>query len=151
MALKAKTVVKLRSSAKGISHSRTDVAIRDLTFSIDEPEARGGTNLGPAPTEAALAALAGCTNVIGNKCADRLGVDIGHLSIEIACEFDRRGVTLEEEIDVPFVALSQVVTSNGTATDDDLARVAREVAKYCPLSKLFEQSGTALETVWQKA
>lgn len=151
MALKAKTVVKLRSSAKGISHSRTDVAIRNLTFSIDEPEARGGTNLGPAPTEAALAALAGCTNVIGNKCADRLGVDIGHLSIEIACEFDRRGVTLEEEIDVPFVALSQVVTSNGTATDDDLARVAREVAKYCPLSKLFEQSGTALETVWQKA
>nr|WP_319382960.1 OsmC family protein [uncultured Roseibium sp.] len=151
MALKAKTVVKLRSSAKGISHSRTDVGIRDLTFSIDEPEARGGTNLGPAPTEAALAALAGCTNVIGNKCADRLGVDIGHLSIEITCEFDRRGVTLEEEIDVPFVALSQVVTSDGTATDDDLARVAREVAKYCPLSKLFEQAGTALETVWQKA
>lgn len=151
MALKAKTVVKLRSSAKGISHSRADVTIRDLTFSIDEPEARGGTNLGPAPTEAALAALAGCTNVIGNKCADRLGVDIGHLSIEITCEFDRRGVTLEEEIDVPFVALTQVVTSDGTATDDDLARVAMEVAKYCPLSKLFEQSGTALETVWQRA
>lgn len=151
MALKAKTVVKLRSSAKGISHSRTDVGIRDLTFSIDEPEARGGTNLGPAPTEAALAALAGCTNVIGNKCADRLGVDIGHLSIEITCDFDRRGVTLEEEIDVPFVALNQVVTSDGSASDDDLARVALEVAKYCPLSKLFEQSGTALETVWQKA
>ena len=151
MALKAKTVVKLRSSARGISHSRTDVGIRDLTVSIDEPEARGGTNLGPAPTEAALAALAGCTNVIGNKCANKLGVDIGHLSIEITCEFDRRGVTLEEEIDVPFVALSQVVTSDGTATDDDLARVAQEVAKYCPLSKLFEQSGTALETVWQKA
>lgn len=151
MALKAKTVVKLRSSAKGISHSRTDVGIRDLTFSIDEPEARGGTNLGPAPTEAALAALAGCTNVIGNKCAEKLGVDIGHLLIEITCEFDRRGVTLEEEIDVPFVALNQVVTSDGTANDDDLARVAREVAKYCPLSKLFEQSGTALETVWQKA
>ncbi|WP_306144611.1 OsmC family protein [Roseibium sp. MMSF_3412] len=151
MALKAKTVVKLRSSAKGISHSRTDVGIRDLTFSIDEPEARGGTNLGPAPTEAVLAALAGCTNVIGNKCADKLGVDIGHLLIEITCEFDRRGVTLEEEIDVPFVALNQVVTSDGTANDDDLARVAREVAKYCPLSKLFEQSGTALETVWQKA
>lgn len=151
MALKAKTVVKLRSSAKGISHSRADVTIRDLTFSIDEPEARGGTNLGPAPTEAALAALAGCTNVIGNKCADRLGVDIGHLSIEITCEFDRRGVTLEEEIDVPFVALNQVVTSDGPASDDDLARVAMEVAKYCPLSKLFEQSGTELETVWQKA
>ena len=151
MALKEKTVVKLRSKGQGLSHSRTDVSIRDLTFSIDEPEARGGTNLGPAPTEAALAALAGCTNVIGNKCAKKLGVDIGHLSIEITCEFDRRGVTLEEEIDVPFVALRQVVTSDGTATESDLACVASEVAKFCPLSKLFEQSGTVLETIWQKA
>ncbi|MBG6144813.1 putative OsmC-like protein [Labrenzia sp. EL_208] len=151
MALREKTIVKLRSQGNGLSHSRMDVTIRDLTFSIDEPEVRGGTNMGPAPTEAALAALAGCTNVIGNKCAGKLGVDIGHLSIEITCEFDRRGVTLEEEIDVPFVALRQVVTSDGTATEEDLSRVASNVAKYCPLSKLFEQSGTALETIWQKA
>lgn len=151
MALREKTIVKLRTQGDGLSHSRMDVTIRDLTFSIDEPEARGGTNMGPAPTEAALAALAGCTNVIGNKCAGKLGVDIGHLSIEITCEFDRRGVRLEEEIDVPFVALRQVVTSDGTATEEDLSRVASNVAKYCPLSKLFEQSGTALETIWQKA
>lgn len=151
MALREKTIVKLRTQGDGLSHSRMDVTIRDLTFSIDEPEVRGGTNMGPAPTEAALAALAGCTNVIGNKCAGKLGVDIGHLSIEITCEFDRRGVTLEEEIDVPFVALRQVVTSDGIATEEDLSRVASNVAKYCPLSKLFEQSGTALETIWQKA
>ncbi|WP_299474054.1 OsmC family protein [uncultured Roseibium sp.] len=151
MALREKTIVKLRSRGTGVSHSRTDVDIRDLTISIDEPEARGGTNLGPAPTETALAALAGCTNVIGNKCASKLGVDIGHLNIEITCEFDRRGVTLEEEIDVPFVALRQVVKSDGTATEQDLARVGSEVAKYCPLSKLFEQSGTTLETIWEKA
>jgi putative redox protein len=56
--LEKKTVVKLRAKGQGISHSRADISIRDLTFQIDEPEARGGTNLGPAPTEAALAALA---------------------------------------------------------------------------------------------
>jgi len=151
VALKEKTVVKLRARGKGLSHSRTDVGIRDLTFAIDEPVARGGTNLGPAPTEAAVAALAGCTNVIGHKCAARLGVDIGHLEIEIACEFDRRGVTLEEEVDVPFVALRQVVTCDGSLSEEDLQKVAGDVAKYCPLSKLFEQSGTALETIWQKA
>lgn len=151
VALKEKTVVKLRARGTGLSHSRTDVGIRDLIFSIDEPAARGGTNLGPAPTEAAVAALAGCTNVIGHKCAARLCVDIGHMEIEITCEFDRRGVTLEEEIDVPFVALRQVVTCDGSLSEDDLQKVAGDVAKYCPLSKLFEQSGTALETVWQKA
>jgi putative redox protein len=149
--LREKTVVKLRAKGLGISHSRTDVSIRDLTFQIDEPEARGGTNLGPAPTEAALAALAGCTNVIGHKCASKLGADIGHLTIEITCEFDRRGVTLEEEIDVPFVALRQVVTSDGSVSQEELDRVGSEVAKYCPLSKLFEQSGTSMETIWAKA
>jgi len=151
VALKQKTVVELKAQATGLSHSRTDVALRDLRFTIDEPAARGGTNLGPAPTETALAALAGCTNVIGHKCAKRLGVDIGHMDIEIACAFDRRGVTLEEEIDVPFVALRQVVTCDGSISEVDLKRVADDVARYCPLSKLFEQAGTAIETVWRKA
>ncbi|MGB2325174.1 MAG: LysR family transcriptional regulator, partial [Pseudomonadales bacterium] len=44
----------------------------DVDFAIDEPIERGGTNLGPTPTDAALAALIGCTNVIGHKCANRL-------------------------------------------------------------------------------
>jgi putative redox protein len=150
-ALKMKTVVKLRAKGQGVSHSRADISVRDLTFAIDEPEARGGTNVGATPTEMALSALVGCTNVIGNKCAAKLGIDIGHLAIEIACDFDRRGVTLEEEIDVPFVGLRQVVTSDGPASLEELNKVAAEVAKYCPLSKLFEQAGTTVETVWQKA
>lgn len=150
-ALREKMVVRLRANGSAVSHSRIDVAIRDLTQTIDEPEVRGGTNLGPAPTETALGALIGCTHVIGNKCADKLGVDIGHLDIQLTCEFDRRGVTLQEEVDVPFVSIRQVVTCNGAATDADLQNVAAEVAKYCALSKLFEQSGTELETIWQKA
>lgn len=149
--LKEKLVVKLRAKGEGVSHSRTDVGIRDLTLTIDEPEVRGGTNLGPAPTEAALGALIGCTHVIGNKCAGKLGVDIGHVDIQLTCEFDRRGVTLQEEVDVPFVSIRQVVTCDGAATDAELQSVAAEVAKYCALSKLFEQSGTELETIWQKA
>ncbi|MEO9527278.1 OsmC family protein [Roseibium sp.] len=144
-------MVKLQAAGEGLSHSRADITVRDLSFSIDEPVVRGGTNLGPAPTEAALAALAGCTNVIGHKCAGKLGVDLGHLKIEISCAFDRRGVTLTEEIDVPFVELRQVVTCDGPLTEADLRNVATDVAKYCPLSKLFEQAGTLIRTDWQKA
>lgn len=149
--VKAKTTVKLRAKAKGTSHSRTDVAIRDLVSAIDEPTERGGTNAGPTPTDTALAALAGCTNVISNKVASKMGVDLGHLDIDLVCDFDRRGVTLAEEIDVPFVALTQTVTADGTLSQDQLNEVATEVAKYCPLSKLFEQAGTELETIWRKA
>ena len=151
MAIRMKTTVQLKAGAHCPSHSRADVRVRDQALVIDEPVERGGTDAGPAPTETALAALAGCTNVIGHKCAARLGVDIGHLDIEIACEFDRRGVTLAEEIDVPFVAIRQSVVAHGAAGEDDLRAVAKEVEKYCPLSKLFEGAGTKVETVWRKA
>ena len=48
--------------------------------------------MGPAPTETAVAALAGCTNTIGNKCAKALDIDAGLINVEIECDFDRRGV-----------------------------------------------------------
>ncbi|MEM1077045.1 MAG: OsmC family protein [Pseudomonadota bacterium] len=151
MALRPKTTVTLKANARGSSHSRSDVSIRDLRFAIDEPTERGGTNAGPTPTDTALSALIGCTNVIGHKCAAKLGVDIGHLQITVACQFDRRGVTLAEEIDVPFQSITQTVLSDGTATDQELQAVASEVEKYCPLAKLFVAAGTQLTTIWRKA
>ena len=151
MAITMKTTVKLRAKADCPSHAKSDVAIRDLNFAIDEPTERGGTNLGPTPTDTVIAALVGCTNVIGHKCAKKLGVDIGHLSIDAICDFDRRGVTLEEEIEVPFQALKLKVVSDGSASDEELQAVAVEVEKYCPLSKLFVNAGTELTVNWSKA
>lgn len=151
MAIREKTTVKLTASASCPSHSLANISVRDLEFAIDEPEARGGTNLGPTPTDTALAALIGCTNVIGHKCAGALGVDIGHLDIDASCEFDRRGVTLAQSIDVPFQKIVLSVRANGSATKEELQQVAGEVAKYCPLSKLFKQAGTVIEESWEPA
>ncbi len=151
MAIRMKTEVTLRAKADCPSHSRSDLSIRDLSFAIDEPTERGGTNAGPTPTDTALAALIGCTNVIGHKCADKLGVDIGHLEISANCGFDRRGVTLEEEIEVPFRRIDLTVRSNGSASAQELQRVAAEVKKYCPLSKLFTTAGTEIVEDWQPA
>lgn len=147
---KVKTVVQLRAEADCPSHSRADIAIRDLAFSIDEPIERGGTNNGPAPTDTALAALIGCTNVIGHKCAAKLGIKVGHMKIIATCAFDRRGVTLSEEIDVPFQRIDLDIEIDGDASDDDLKTLAAEVQKYCPLSKLFRAAGTEVIEHWHK-
>lgn len=151
MAIKPKTTVTLKAQAHCPSHSRSDVAIRDLNFAIDEPTERGGTNAGPTPTDTAISALLGCTNVIGHKCAAKLGVDIGELTINVECDFDRRGVTLSEEIDVPFTALRMTVVASGPATQAQVDTVAVEVAKFCPISKLFKAAGTTIEESWQAA
>lgn len=149
--IRMKSSVKLRARASCPSHSRSDVFVRDLSFVIDEPTERGGSNAGPTPTDTALAALIGCLNVIGHKCATQLGADIGHLDISATCDFDRRGVTLQDEIEVPFTSVIVTILSDGTADQDMLTRVGAETEKYCPLSKLFRAAGTHVEVHWQIA
>jgi len=151
MAVKMKTSVTLSIDANCHNHSVAHVRTRDLSTIIDEPLERHGTNLGLTPTDTALSALAGCTNTIGHKCAAKLGVDIGNLKISIKCRFNRLGVTLEEEIDVPFEQIDMVVVSDGSATQGELDQVAAEVAKFCPLAKLYRGSGTIINEDWQKA
>ncbi|MEL6516239.1 MAG: OsmC family protein [Pseudomonadota bacterium] len=151
MAIRQKTTLKIKLSGKATSHARSEVHVRDVVGVIDEPIERGGTNEGLSPTETTFSALMGCTNVIGNKCADKLGVDIGHLSFDMEVDFDRRGVLMMEELDVPFPAIRMTVTADGSATQEELDRVGAETDKYCPIAKLFSNSGTELTVTWQKA
>ena len=150
MAIKMKSVVTYRTKAKCPTHARTEIPVRDLHVVIDEPTERGGTNLGPTPTEAAMTALIACTNVIGHKNAHRLGVDLGTITIDADCKFDRRGVLMEEEIDVPFPAITLTVNCETPASQEDLLRVGRETAKYCAIAKLFDAAGTDLTVNWVK-
>lgn len=150
MAVKMKAVVTYRAQATCPTHARTEIPVRDLNVVIDEPMERGGTNLGPTPTEAAMTALIACTNVIGHKNAHRLGVDLGTITIDANCQFDRRGVLMEEEIDVPFPAITLTVNCDTSASQDALDLVGTETAKYCAIAKLFEAAGTDLTVNWVK-
>ena len=150
MAIKMKTVVTYRATAACPTHARTEIPVRDLNVVIDEPLERGGSNLGPTPTETAMTALIACTNVIGHKNAHRLGVDLGEVTIDAECQFDRRGVLMQEEIDVPFPAITLTVNCTTSASQEELTLVGQETAKYCAIAKLFEASGTDLTVNWKK-
>jgi len=151
MAVKMKTVVTYRATAACPTHARTEIPVRDLNVVIDEPIERGGTNLGPSPTEAAMTALIACTNVIGHKNAHRLGIDLGDITIDADCKFDRRGVLMEEEIGVPFPEVTLTVNCRTPASQQELDLVGVETAKYCAIAKLFEAAGTDLTVNWRKA
>ena len=54
----AKDIVTNRASGRMLTHSASEIQIRDLPPVIsDEPPARGGGNKGPSPLEYILAAL----------------------------------------------------------------------------------------------
>ena len=144
----AKTVVTMKLSGKCPSHSRTDVAVRDVGTTIDEPVERGGTNQGLTPTETLMASLIGCTNVITHKVAEKNGVEIDSLSVQLEAQFDRRGVTLAEEVNVPFPSVTLTIDLVTGADAAAVEKVKRDLHRFCPVSKVFRACGTVVKEVW---
>lgn len=143
-----KTVVTMRLNGSCASHSRTDVSVRDLRTTIDEPVERGGTNQGLTPTETLMASLLACTNVITHKVAERNGVHIHSMSVRLEAQFDRRGVQLMEELDVPFPSLTLYIDVMTDADAAAMDKVKRELGMFCPVSKVLRGCGTQVNEVW---
>ena len=74
-----------RAVAKRRDGYTHDVTIRDHTVVADEPEADGGNDAGPKPTEYLAIALASCTAITVEMYADRKGWELGDL--EVVAEF----------------------------------------------------------------
>lgn len=146
--IKEKTTVTQRIHGACPTHSRTEVAVRDVKTIIDEPKERDGTNMGPTPTEALVAALVACTNVIGHKCAHKNGVELKAMSIDAESSFDRRGTQLMEEIEVPFTKIKLVINVTTDASDESMEKVKADLHRYCPIAKVVRNSGTQIDEVW---
>ncbi len=143
-----KTEVTMSMSAIGETHARTKINIRDVSSIIDEPEARGGTNQGLTPTETLMASLIGCTNVISKRIADKMGVELGVMDIQLSAKFDRRGTMLEEEIDVPFSSVTMDIEIDTDATEEQMNALKTDLAKFCPIAKVLRGSGVKITENW---
>jgi len=148
VAIKPKTIEQMKLDGTCVSHARTEVSVHNVKTTIDEPLERGGTNRGPTPTETLMAALLGCTNVIAHRVAEAHGVHFRSMTLRVEADFDRRGVTLAEEIDVPFPKATLFIDVASDADEGQLSRVKRDLRRYCPISKVLQQAGTELEEVW---
>lgn len=149
--VKPKTIVQYKITGESVSHARTDIETRDVEVTIDEPTQRGGTNMGLAPTETLIAALIGCTNVIGQRVGEANGVHFEDLSIEAVADFDRRGVMMEDEVDVPFPKIVLTITGKANVDDATLEKVKTDLGRFCPIAKVIRGSGTEIEEVWNIA
>jgi len=146
--IKMKTTVDMKMSGKVHHHARTDVTVRDVVAIIDEPVARGGTNLGLTPTETLVSALIGCTNVITQRIAHRDGVKIGTMAIDALAKLDRRGAAMEAEIDVPFPSIALTITLTTDATPAQMEVIKTDLARFCPIAKVLRASGTEIAETW---
>lgn len=146
--IRPKTTVQMKLSGIGETPSRSRVTSRDVTATIDEPFDRHGTNEGLTPTETLMSSLIGCTNVISNKIAAKIGIEIKRMDIVLTADFDRRGVTLVEEVEHPFsnIVMDIGVTTNGTEAQIEALRI--DLEKYCPIAKVLRGSGITITENW---
>ena len=146
--IKPKTTVKMAMTAIGETHARTSVSSRNLSSTIDEPPERGGTNLGLTPTETLMSSLMACTNVISQRIAQGMGVEMGEMKISFSADFNRLGAMLQEEIETPFsnIVLDIEVATN--ATPEQLEKIKTDLAKFCPVAKVMRGSGITITENW---
>lgn len=148
MAIKQKTQVTMGLAGHGQSHARTQVRARDVFSVVDEPLERGGSNLGLSPTETLMASLIGCTNVITQRIAHGMGVAMGEMRVELKAQFDRRGTMLAEEVDAPFSDVEMAIEVATDATPEQLDAIKADLARYCPVAKVFRGAGIAVTETW---
>ncbi len=145
---KMKTEVTMKISATCPHHSRADVSVRDVETVVDEPTERGGTNLGLTPTETMVAALIGCTNVITNKIVDSYDMKIDAMDVDVEAQFDRRGVTLQDDVQVPFPSMTLNINIKSPNSTDEFEKVKADLQKFCPVAKVIRESGTTITENW---
>ncbi len=148
MAIKMKPYVRQIVTGEAESHSVTIIKSRGLIDVSDEPVERGGTNEGMSPTEFFQGSLVACTNVISHKVAKKNGVNLISANITLDAGFNRHGVMLLEEVDLPFPDMKLTIEVTTDASDEEMALVAKELAMFCPISKMIIAAGTELETEW---
>ena len=142
-------VINMNLEGSSKSHARTDILARDVESVIDEPVARGGTNLGLTPTETLVAALIGCTNVISHRIIEKMGFKIFSMDIKAVTKFNRDGVGLIAEVEVPFP--EERVKDDGVLEkfDVDLNEAKKQLSMFCPIAKVIRNSGTVIIENWK--
>ena len=143
-------VVHMKLDGFSKSHSRADIITRDVESVIDEPIARGGTNLGLSPTETLISSLLGCTNVITHRIMDKMGFTINSLDIKSKTLFNKDGASLVQEVDIPFPEIILDIDISTDASENDLIEVKKQLAMYCPIGKVIRNSGTVINENWNK-
>ena len=146
--MKLKTVVDMILKGAVETHARTRVTTRDVSTVIDEPAVRGGTNMGLTPTDTLMASLIGCTNVISQRIAEKIGVEFHDMTVDVKAQFDRRGASLDEAVAVPFPEITLTISARSNATPAQIEEIKRDLAKYCPISVVIRAAGTQINEIW---
>ena len=104
----------------------------------DEPAGEGGTDLGPAPFQLLLAALAACSSMTVRMYAKRKGWPLGRIEVDLSI------LKADAAAGRPRDKVIRKLTLGGDLTPEQREKCL-EIAKKCPVARTLE-AGADIES-----
>lgn len=114
----------------------------------DEPERNGGTNTGPTPLTAVVAALCGCESVTFHRTAEEMGFAYTGITFDADFTIDIRGRDGDRSVRPHFQTVRMEATVTTEESAERLAEVVAETEARCPVFNLLKDAQVKVETVW---
>ena len=111
------------------SSTQVAVSARRHQFTVDEPLAWDGTDLGATPVEHLLAALASCTVITYRYWARQLDLEIESIAVDVRGSF-----ATAEGARPGFVGVELVASVTGPESATTYRRLEAVVAAHCPVA-----------------
>ena len=127
---------QLTTTVSGSLVRGTEVAITAGAheFTIDEPASLGGTDKGANPIEHLLAALASCTVISYQVWAEKLGLQLDGVDVDLNGDIDLAGFFgTEEGVRPGYQAIELAVRLSGPEDEGGYRRLEQAVAEHCPV------------------
>ena len=86
--------------------------------------------------------------MITHKIVDSYDMKIDAMDIDVEAQFDRRGVTLQEELKVPFPSMILNINIKSPNDASEFDKVKVDLQKFCPIAKVIRESGTEITENW---
>lgn len=109
------------------------------TLVSGEPEAVGGKNEGPNPLEFFLSSIGFCENVIFQRHAALLGLDVDSLETSVRGYYDRKGMF---EINGAEPSFKEIIVETKVTTKESARKIvelARLTHRRCPMQLSAKQ------------
>lgn len=132
----AEQLIIARASAELGEKYQVEIQTGDHRLTADEPVRLGGSGSGPAPYELLLSSLAACTAITLRMYAERKGLALEGVSIDLRFVRDRE--------DKENARIDRIITVTGALSDAERARLA-DIAERTPVT-LTLKSGVGIRT-----
>ena len=111
----------------------TESQIRSFTVRLDEPLELGGTDTGPNPVEALLAALGSCQAIVYRAYASVLGLRLDRVEVEAKGHLDVRGLLDAAPVAAGFERVTFTTRVASPEPPEKLRELSRIVEAHCPV------------------